>query len=313
MLDLKDRLLGGLYGLLIGDAVGMPYEFKRPINIPLMHEIDMEPPQGYNRSWKGHPTGIWTDDGSQALCLLEFFTEHKEGDNILETWGKKLLQWDDGHLWYDNDSFDSGMQTMDAIQNLRSGQPALTAAPLMQSRNGNGSLMRTLPVALWFAGSPTKEITGWADYISHVTHPHAWSKYSCMFYCLIANHMLTGVRIDAAVELAGREMESDPSLDYGEWSVVFGAQNKEHQGTGFVLDCLWTAEASVRTTYTFEDAVREAITFGNDTDTTACVAGGLAGIQYGYSGIPQRWIDGLKGKEMVEPLAQKLLERHGLS
>jgi ADP-ribosylglycohydrolase len=53
--------------------------------------------------------------------------------------------------------------------------------------------------------------------------------------------------------------------------------------------------------------VKAAIAFGNDTDTTACIAGGLAGIHFGFDAIPLRWLDILRGRELVKPLEKQLL------
>lgn len=315
MIDLKDRLLGGLYGVLIGDACGLPYEFKKPHQLPPYEQIEMIPPEGYARSWKNYQTCTWTDDGSQALCLLEYYTEQQEGDVWHEKWAEKLLRWkDSNHYWVDGISFGAGMQTMEALTNISRGQDPMTAAPHDVMRNGNGSLMRCLPTALWNARTmTTSQIAQESENISHLTHPHIHSKMCCVFYNLVAQDMLTGSDINDAVEFACERMKSPAfGYDQGEWFVVWNGQNAELKGDFYVVNTLWTAEAFVRTSTSFEQAIKRSIHVGYDTDTTAAVAGGLAGIKFGYSGIPQHWIDQLKGKHLVEPLAQKLLERHGL-
>lgn len=315
MIDLKDKLLGGLYGLLIGDAVGMPYEFRRPQSIPPLDQIDMIPPEGYNRAWKEVPLGSYTDDGSQALCLLEYYTERQESDVWYDKWAQKLLRWKNGaHLWVDGRSFDMGVQTKMSLMAIEAGIRPLDAARNEPNANGNGSLMRCLPTALWYGRHASmSEFALECERISHITHSHARSKMTCVFYNFIAQMMLEGDGITEAVGTASAMMrEKSLAYDMGEWSVIWNARNLELQGTGYVVDCFWSAEAAVRTTDTFEDAIKCAIAFGNDTDTTACVAGGLAGIKYGYSGIPQRWLDQLRGRNLVDPLAQKLLAHHGL-
>lgn len=315
-LDLRDRLLGGLYGALIGDAVGTSYEFKKPEHIPDFDLIEMIPPEGFKKSWSGYPYGIWSDDGSQQLCLLEYYTEQKPGDVWYSKWAEKLVQWDSGHLWWNGDSFDSGIQTMEAIQAIKWGKNPLEAATNAFHRNGNGSLMRCLPTALWqHKQMEYNDLVNESINISRITHPHNYSTYLCAAYNIVADQLLLGAdffsSIDVAFHLMGQRA-ADGVLDGGDLSCVQHYQ-KELQGSGFVVDCFWTAEASVRTSTTYEETIKKAIAFGHDTDTTAIVAGGWAGILHGYSGIPQRWIDQLKGKELVEPLAQKLLEHHGLS
>ena len=80
------------------------------------------------------------------------------------------------------------------------------------------------------------------------------------------------------------------------------------QGTGYVVDCLHSALKCVVENDNYEDTVKAAIAMGNDTDTTAAVAGGMAGALYGINGIPQRWLDALRGRDIVDPMLEKLLE-----
>lgn len=91
--------------------------------------------------------------------------------------------------------------------------------------------------------------------------------------------------------------------------VLSKAHRPTAKGSGYVVDCLWSARIAMEESSDFESAVKRAIAFGNDTDTTACVAGGIAGIRYGKEGIPVRWIQRLRGKDLLEPLMQRLLSR----
>lgn len=67
---MQNKIYGGIYGLLIGDAVGVPYEFHLPEQLPQIIDIDMIPPKNFSRSYPDVPIGTWSDDGAQALCLL---------------------------------------------------------------------------------------------------------------------------------------------------------------------------------------------------------------------------------------------------
>lgn len=311
----KEKLLGGLYGLLIGDAVGMPYEFKAPHRIPPLNEIEMISPLNFDRSWKNIPFGSYTDDGSQALCLLEYYTEQEQGDDWSRKWADKLLKWYyEAHLWVDNRSFDAGIQTREVIGKLKAGTAPLEAAnPHDVMQNGNGSLMRALPTALWHVlKTPLDDIMQESINISRVTHAHARSTYSCAFYNAIAVSLLVGDTFEQSLEAAMYYMKTSPQFDQGEWSVIAEGEKKELHGSGYVVDSLWTAIECIRATTSYADCIKRCIWYGKDTDTTACIAGGLAGIIYGRSGIPAHWFSGLKGKEMVTPLAQKLLEHHGV-
>ena len=69
-MDRSEQIIGGIVGLLIGDAVGVPYEFHEPQSLPPIELLEMTPPAGFQRSHQGTPVGTWSDDGALALCLL---------------------------------------------------------------------------------------------------------------------------------------------------------------------------------------------------------------------------------------------------
>ena len=110
----RERIEGGLLGLLIGDALGVPYEFHDPRDLPPRSKIEMTPPSGFARAHRTAPPGTWSDDGAQALCLLESLLECGRFD--IDDFGARLLRWlDDGHLAVDAHVFDFGGTTHDAI------------------------------------------------------------------------------------------------------------------------------------------------------------------------------------------------------
>jgi len=306
----KDKLLGGLYGLLIGDAAGVPYEFKRSKDIPTYAPMwDLGVPIGYNRTYDHVPTGTWSDDGSQALCLLETLVENN-GYNE-KAFLDKLLAWKDrGYMTPDGKRFDIGNQTS---LYLSSRQAGLELQYDRESTHcGNGSLMRTLPVALFFDVEETASEV--AEQQSILTHPQYVGTISCVLYTHIALALLAGEEktdaIEKAIEYVAKMYTGTaeaPSL-----KIVFDGERKELSGSGYVVDALWSALHAFVEGNSFEDVLRKAIAFGDDTDTTACIAGGLAGIYYGYSKINLSYIDALKGKTIVEDLANKLLVHRGL-
>lgn len=314
---MKDKLLGGLYGLLIGDACGVPYEFKRPSDLPPFENIDMVPPvdfkKGWMKTWSNIPTGTWSDDGSQALCLLETLLEEPDCyESLMVTFSKKLIAWkNEGYLAVDNNRFDIGIQTDLALREIEAGLRTDLLAPASKEHddksNGNGSLMRALPVALMSVKQDPLAVVYTAELQSHVTHPHKRSKLTCALYSLVARNLLLGEGKIDALNNAIYWM-NDHTVDKEEWNVVLAGEKHEAQGTGYVVDSFWSAIQAFFTRGSYEDVVKHAISFGRDTDTTACIAGGLAGVFYGYDHIPQRWIDQLRGKEMVKPLEEKLLK-----
>lgn len=299
---------GGMMGLLVADAVGTPYEFKSPDKIPPFDQIDMEPPVGYKKSWSQFPTGIWSDDGSQALCLLEYYTEEGQSEAIwYDRWAMKLQRWYRGHLWVDNKSFDCGIQTQDAITNLNMGVHPLKAGKNDEWANGNGSLMRALPTALMKADLDDKAFFLEVENISMLTHPHARSRMACVLYCEIARELLKGTKPSVAIASADFKIRQHYVGELlTQYEILWAGQHLEPQGRGYVVDAFWSAIHCLLTTSTYEDCIKRCIELGNDTDTTAAIAGGLAGIIYGVEGIPQRWLDQLKGKDQIAHLLEVL-------
>lgn len=303
----RDRLTGGLQGLLIGDALGVPYEFHDPLDLPPLTEINMEPPASFARAHPGVPPGTWSDDGAQALCLLASLLACNGLD--LGDFSRRLVNWADwGYLAVDGDVFDIGMQTGVAIGRLREGMAPAEAGPNQEPHNGNGSLMRVLPLALWHKGSH-ESLVKMAAQQSLPTHGHPRSFVACAMLCLWARaelHTLASPWEWAAATL--REVGPATGLPADEIDLVLSPSHHSNaKGTGYVVDTLWSARIALETTDDYAGAVRQAIAFGHDTDTTAAVAGGLAGIRYGLYGIPLAWREALRGQELLRDLQRSLV------
>lgn len=306
-LSRADRIAGGLVGLLVGDALGVPYEFHPPADLPPLEQIEMEPPAGFDRAHRSVPPGTWSDDGAHALVLLESLLARDGLD--LEHLGAGLVRWStEGHCAVESQVFDIGKQTHTAIARLRSGTPADRSGSTSERDNGNGSLMRVLPLVLWHAGAD-EELIELAARQSLPTHGHARAQVACAMYCLWARAVLDGLEQpwDAAAARL-RELAPRGLLPLGEVELVLDSGNADATtGRGYVLDCLWSARVAFEFTSSYEACVKRAIAFGNDTDTTAAVAGGIAGLGYGLSGIPERWRNDLRGAEIYRPLLEALL------
>jgi ADP-ribosyl-[dinitrogen reductase] hydrolase len=309
-----DKLHGGLYGALIGDAVGVPYEFKTTLQIP--HPPTMVPPPKFNRSYLGVPPGTWSDDGALTLCLMESLLK---ADDWLDTdwvhaFGHRMSRWRyEGYMTPDNKKFDIGNQTSEAIRLLEFGLDPLELT-YTEYENGNGGLMRALPVvlALW-KSEDIDLICAVSDMHHMVSHGHPISLICGQIYVMTAIMLLRGDKFNdafwAAVDIV--EARCDDTEWQGHFATVLAGKDEEPRGTGYVVDTLWSARFAVQSSLmgdnTFMNAIERAILLGNDTDTTACVAGGWAGIIYGWKGIPQEWRDGLRGKDLVKPMADRLV------
>lgn len=311
-----DRLRGGIFGLLVGDALGVPYEFHPATQIPATDEIEMVPPAGFARAHAGIAPGTWSDDGAQALVLLESLLRvgHLDVDDV----GRGLVAWDDeGRYAVDRHVFDIGIQTGIALRSLRAGVPAASSGPTDSRANGNGSLMRVLPLALWHRGSDA-DLAADAMAQSAVTHGHLRSQVCCVLYCLLARRLLQGMPPAQAWPAARAAFDEvypagSPEHDELVTHVFPDGAAYEIRGGGYVVESMRAAVALLLADdpLDYERVVKAAISLGEDTDTTACIAAGLAGIVAGEGGIPLRWRTALRGRDLVEPLADALVSWRG--
>jgi ADP-ribosyl-[dinitrogen reductase] hydrolase len=305
----EERIVGGMYGLLIGDALGVPYEFHHSAQIPPRELIEFEPPAGFPRAHSRVPPGTWSDDGAHALCLLASLLYKKTLDP--EDLGRRLWNWYDlGYMAVDYDVFDVGIQTGEALRTFRSGTPALESGPREERKNGNGSLMRVLPLALWHTGSDEALVRD-AMTQSLITHGHLRSQICCALYCLWARRTLHGAADPWKEALATlRQLYPEEHAARAELEFHIRPDRPERgNGSGYVVDCLISARDCVRAEATYEGVVKAAVALGDDTDTTASVAGGIAGLREGIEAIPQRWRSALRGQELVEPMIRELIQR----
>jgi ADP-ribosyl-[dinitrogen reductase] hydrolase len=306
----SSRLAGGLLGHLVGDALGVPYEFHHPRDLPAAASIEFVPPPGFARAHAGVPPGTWSDDGAQALALLASLLERGQLD--LDDLGARLAAWyERGYLAVDGRVFDVGIQTSQALRRMLAGTPAGQAGSTDDQANGNGSLMRVLPLALWHRGDDAALVED-AKRQSLVTHGHLRAQVCCALYCLWARRTLEG-QPDAwgaaVMSLRGLYGDGSPERAELEWSIR-PDDPPGGQGSGYVVDCLRSARWAVDAG-SYEQVVKAAIGLGHDTDTTACVAGGIAGIRDGVEAIPARWRDALRGQELLAPLLERLLQQAG--
>jgi ADP-ribosylglycohydrolase len=311
MPTLSERLEGGIFGLLIGDALGVPYEFHQPSDLPPAADIEFAPPTQFQRAHAGVPPGTWSDDGAQALALLASLLDRDQLN--LQDFGTRLVAWyQTGYLAVDGQVFDVGVQSRYAIRRLMEGSPAEKAGPADQQANGNGSLMRVLPLALWHRGDDASLVAD-ARQQSLVTHGHLRSQVCCALYCLWARRTLQGIADPWSAAVATlRAMYHGESPELVELEqFILPDDAGEPTGSGYVVDCLRSARWAVQAG-SYEQVVKAAIGLGHDTDTTACVAGGIVGIRDGVHSIPQRWRSNLRGRELVTPLPQSLLKVHAL-
>lgn len=316
----RERIAGGLYGLLVGDALGVPYEFYEANELPVYEKIEMTPPAGFQKTYPKIAAGTWSDDGAQALCLMDSLL--KNGKFSLKAYSDALLAWYEEGFWaVGGVVFDVGIQTADALNAYKRGIPATDCGLMNPEGKGNGALMRVLPLALWhFVQGDTdlekksRDLVRDAHSQCQITHGHLCNQVCCALYCLAAQGLLEGKEAREAIQEGVCALRSiyreQPEYERElEWSIRPDIP-WEGRGTGYVVDCLRSAFMILEQASDYEDAIKRAVLLGNDTDTTACVTGGLAGIRYGLRKIPERWLNALKEREKVEDLLAQLEKRH---
>jgi ADP-ribosyl-[dinitrogen reductase] hydrolase len=300
-LDLEDRLAGGVWGHLVGDAMGVPYEFQPP---PPLREIRWGHQAGHHRQ----PPGTWSDDGGLMLALLDSLVQ---GTFDTADQGRRALEWWRGDGYKPGPIFDIGLITQSSLERIRTGTVPEEAGAFGERDNGNGSLMRILPVALVDREATDAELVTQAMRASSLTHRHPRSMVTCAVYVLAARSLLRGAedRTRVLQEAFAAVASAVGKAEVGELRVLQTFTGRT--GSGYVVDSFWSAWDAFAGGNSYRQVVERAIAYGDDTDTTSCVAGGLAGIYWGRSGIPNAWLKGIRGRDVAEPILRKLLATAG--
>jgi len=304
--DYANRILGGIFGVAIGDALGVPVEFTSRAS------LDTNPVTGY-RAFGSHnqPAGTWSDDTSLTLCLADALCEGMDYNRI----AAKFIAWYDEALWTAGGKvFDVGITTRHAINSLKLGSPPELAGPAEEESNGNGSLMRILPLALFTANMPEELRRKYAFDISAMTHGHPRSKIACWLYSEITRNLLQGTNRADAIDSAYATVDAWQNNNGGnsQWhhfarcpSAIGTATRDTIRSTGYVIDSLEAALYCLLNANTFEETVLAAVNLGDDTDTVGAIAGGLAGTYYGLQEIPEHLRSGIRRMNEIQNLAAR--------
>jgi ADP-ribosyl-[dinitrogen reductase] hydrolase len=295
---------GALFGAAVGDALGVPVEFQgRPAR-------KSDPVTGLRAFGTHHqPAGTWSDDTSMILATMTGLI--RSGGCAPEAVMEEFCAWmDEARHTPHGVVFDIGNATREALTRARSGTPPLECGGTADWSNGNGSLMRILPVALAYADDPDLIVK--ASELSSLTHAHERSRFCCAFYCLVSSDLMHGGSIETATAFAWDVLdhrwtfspEERPRFDALHPDRLFAREEDTIRSTGHVIDTLEAALWVNARHDEFADAVLHAVNLGDDTDTTGCVAGGLAGILHGEGAIPGKWLDGLVKREELVALAE---------
>lgn len=304
-----NAIVSGLMGVCVGDALGVPVEFKTRsylLKNPLKTMI------GYGTH--NQPAGTWSDDSSLTFCLAEAMCS---GFSV-QTIAQNFCRWFNEGYWTPyNEVFDIGGSTSKAIFNLQEGVNPTEAGGTQEWDNGNGALMRILPLVFYHKTVNFAELINRTHQVSRITHGHIRSQIACGIYISVAVGLLEGLEPKAAY-LQGlekiRPVYNQPPFEREfnqHFSKIFSGKidelpENEIHGSGYVVHTLEASLWCLLTTSSYAEAVLKAVNLGEDTDTTAAVTGGLAGIYYSYEAIPSEWVSQIAKKDEILDLAKRL-------
>ncbi len=307
----KYQLLGGILGLCTGDALGVPVEFRSRAELRLDPVTDMIG-QGVHKQ----PPGTWSDDSALALCLAESLCSGYNLADLSERFVRALYE---GYWTPWGKMFDIGGTTKEAIHRLRK-KPAdpTTAGGRDEHSNGNGSLSRILPLAFTLDSLDPGERWLRVSQVSSLTHAHPRSILACALYTEVALRLLAKPELQGAYlgtcAHARKSFAENPELHHYRRIIsgeLASAPESTIKSTGYVVDTLEAALWCLLTETSYEGTVLKAVNLGDDSDTIAAIAGGLAGILHGYAAIPTRWLDRLARRAEIEELGTRLFRSLG--
>ena len=309
--------LNGIMGVVVGDALGCPVQFESRKEVSRHPVTDM---RGYGTF--NLPEGSWTDDSSLTIALLESIRRigKIDLDDIMENFMKWLYN---GDFTPYGQSYDIGRGTMQAIDRYSRIRNAKKCGGDEAWNNGNGSLMRILPACIYCSVMETSGIYSDRDAIDVIhsvgglTHAHIRSNIACGLYFFMVKQILIGegplqerMREGLTQGFAFYEsrLADKENLHYydrlRDLTAFKSLPAEKIKSTGYVVDALEAAVWSLITTDRFDQALLKAVNLGDDTDTVGAIAGGLAGLYYGYDSIPENWLSAIKRREWIEEMCR---------
>ena len=310
--NFHEKVKSAVIGFAVGDALGVPVEFSSRDDLAAEPVTDMR-----SGGTHGQPAGTWSDDTSMTLCVMQSLIDKGfDFDDQMKRFEDWL--WNASNTAHD-EVFDVGNTTRSTVFKFAKGTPALECGDAFDWSCGNGSLMRMLPTALYIVGKyqmyPLIEKT--AELIhdsSRITHAHPRCLMACGIYCNVLFQMSGGGYLPNAVHFGILEALSyykkQPEFaeyidEFESLSNILKLDESEISGKGYVIDTLKAALWCLVHTDGYADCVLKAVNLGDDTDTTAAIAGSLAGFWYPYSSIPVNWLEVLAKREEIEKLCKR--------
>jgi ADP-ribosylglycohydrolase len=318
----SNKVQDALLGLCVGDAIGVPVEFLPRKSLQVIPVTTMI---GYGTH--DQPSGTWSDDSSLAFCLAESLCKGYDLNDIAQS----FVRWYQEAYWTPyRKVFDIGIATANALYKVSKGTSPLLSGGIREQDNGNGSLMRILPLIFYLKDKPIEQRFRIIGEVSSITHAHIRSILACFIYCEYALQLLKGEEKYQAFKLMQQNANSflneyavcsEEEINrfhrllenpIGEYKIlpIYQYSEEEIASSGYVVHTLEASIWCLLTTNSYAEAVLKAVNLGEDTDTTGCVTGGIAGLYYGLEAIPKEWLQVIARKEDIFALADKLYQKY---
>lgn len=314
--DLVSRAIGGFLGLACGDALGAPIEFQSAASVRERHGTVTDMIGG--GIWK---PGEWTDDTGMAVCIAEGILENPN-DPVPGT-GERFLAW--ARTAKDvGGTISAALRSFATVRDWARASSSTTQAQSGRAA-GNGSLMRTLPVAL--AYDNPQEMLLHSARLSAMTHWDPQAEVCCAIYCLWIRELLAGAGLEEAWQAAlegGRQAAElgklapdtvgPGPLPDGFWSRFeklseLGYDDLQPSGyAGYSVECLEAAAWCALFVDGAEQAIIDVVNLAGESDTMGAVAGGVVGVYGGKDVLPKRWLKRLYERRRIEKLARQLVK-----
>jgi ADP-ribosyl-[dinitrogen reductase] hydrolase len=296
--DLRERVVGCVLGLALGDALGAPFEFRRREEIP-------DPLPAFELDRSGLPPGTWTDDTAMARNLWRSLAEHRRLDprDVVTR-----------HLeWFATDPPDVGNLTRSVLRRIRDGDPD-AAARYVAERGpevsaGNGSVMYCAPLGAFRSMQP-ELLHDEAPALSAITHWDERCRTACLAVTLATAALVRGTEPGPAVEDAVAAVLDREGGEELEYLVVEAGRARRIDGPdmGFTLFTAGIGLQVAAEAPGFEEGLRRVVALGGDTDTNAAVAGALLGAAHGRAALPSTWLRVLLDRAAIEEEAEALAD-----
>jgi len=307
-----DKIKDGIYGFVMGDALGVPVEFYSRFELKQRPVTEMRA----NGSYK-FPKGIWSDDTAMTLATMDSIIHKKVID--YNDMADKFCSWlFNANYTATNKTFGYGVTTQIALNKYHNNKiDATQCGSKGNESNGNGSLMRILPIAFYcyYKHIEDPEILEIVKNVSCITHAHEVSVMGCYIYVKYVINLLNG-------KDKKESYETIQKLDYSMFKEtsqkiysriikqdISILKENEIKSTGYIVDSLEAGLWCILQKNELKETILLAVNLGNDTDTIGAITGSMAGIIYGYDKIPTNWIEDLKNKELLDKLISKFSDK----